>query len=204
MRMRRSRRDASIEELELPTVVPGPEEALDRHASRDWVWAALDTLTPDERLTVILRYFTRCHSYQAIAALTAVPVGTVRSRLNRARSRLADALLRTASGIGLDQARLEARRLAEWERFYADLHEAPVPRTYRDLFSTEVEVTDAIGLWRGVEEWSAHEREAIALGVRARIVGLLANRDFTVLEIDFTNPAALQTTARRAAPSCTT
>ena len=190
MRMRRGRRETSIDELELPTAVPGPEEALDRHASRDWVWTALDSLTPDDRLTVILRHFTRCHSYQAIATVTAVPVGTVRSRLNRARSRLGDALSSSASATGLGgQADLEARRRAEWKGFYAELHEAPVPRTYRDLFTPEVEVTDTIDRWRGVDAWSAHEREAIALGVRARIVGLLANRDFTVLEIDFTNPA---------------
>lgn len=189
MRMRRSRREVSIEELELSAAVPGPEEALEWHASRDWVWTALDTLTPDDRLTLILRYFTRCCSYQAIAAVTAVPVGTVRSRLNRARSRLGDALRTTASGTGLGQSQLEARRLAEWQGFYAELHEAPVPTTYRELYSPEVEVTDTVGRWRGVEEWSDHEREAIALGVRARIVGLLANRDFTVLEIDFTNPA---------------
>ncbi|HEY7200085.1 MAG TPA: sigma-70 family RNA polymerase sigma factor [Candidatus Dormibacteraeota bacterium] len=189
MRMRRGRRQASIEELELASAAPGPEEALDRHAARDWVWAALDALTPDDRLTVILRYFTRCSSYQSIAAVTAVPVGTVRSRLNRARSRLASALANAASRNGLGQAHLEARRLGAWERFYTELHEAPVPGTYRDLYSPEIEVADATGLWRGVAEWSAHEREAIALGVRARIVGLLANRDFTVLEIDFTNPA---------------
>lgn len=39
------------------------------------------------------------------------------------------------------------------------------------------------------EEWSAEEREAISVGVRARIVGVLASREITVLEIDFSNPA---------------
>ena len=38
-------------------------------------------------------------------------------------------------------------------------------------------------------DWSAHEREAIASGVRATITGLVAGRDITVLEIDFSNPA---------------
>jgi len=35
----------------------------------------------------------------------------------------------TAPGTGLGQADLEARRRAEWKGFYAELHEAPVPRT---------------------------------------------------------------------------
>jgi hypothetical protein len=40
------------------------------------------------------------------------------------------------------------------------------------------------------QDWSAHEREAIDLGVRATIVGLVAGPDHTILEIDFTNPAS--------------
>jgi hypothetical protein len=52
----------------------------------------------------------------------------------------------------------------------------------------DVQVTDRIGWWRGLDDWSAHEREAILLGVRAAIVGLVASRDMTILEIDFANP----------------
>lgn len=51
-------------------------------------------------------------------------------------------------------------------------------------------MTDRSGRWDGVREWSDHEREAIALGVRAEVVGLVASRDVTVIEIDFTNPAS--------------
>lgn len=50
-------------------------------------------------------------------------------------------------------------------------------------------MTDGVGRWRGLEEWSAHEREAIEIGVRANVVGLVASRDITVLDIDFANPA---------------
>ncbi|HEX3194482.1 MAG TPA: sigma factor-like helix-turn-helix DNA-binding protein [Streptosporangiaceae bacterium] len=48
--------------------------------------------------------------YQAIAEVTGVPVGTVRSRLNRARARLGTALLHTAEGAAPSQASLEATR----------------------------------------------------------------------------------------------
>jgi hypothetical protein len=137
----------------------------------------------------LLRYFSRCHDYQAIAAVTAVPVGTVRSRLNRARSRLGAALLQTAEGTALSQARLEARRRAEWEDFYAELHETPVPRTYRNAYAADVEVRDTVARWSGIDAWSAHEREAIELGVRAHIISIWASSDLTILEIDFTNPA---------------
>jgi hypothetical protein len=42
--------------------------------------------------------------------------------------------------------------------------------------------------WRGVDAWSAEEREAIEVGARASLNGIAASRDFTVLEIDFHNP----------------
>jgi RNA polymerase sigma-70 factor (ECF subfamily) len=136
----------------------------------------------------MLRYFSRCRGYQAIAAVTAAPVGTVRSRLNRARSQLSAALLQTAEGTWLSQARLEAARLAEWKHFYSELHQAPVPRTYRDTYAADVDVSGTTGRWSGIDAWSAHEREAIVLGVRAQIVGIWASSDLTILELDFTNP----------------
>ena len=188
MRLRRGYRDRPAGQVVVPALAPGPEEVLDGHAQRDWVWAALGTLSPDDRLTVMLRYFSRCHSYQAIAAVTAVPVGTVRSRLNRARSQLNAALQQMADRTWLSQATLEAARLAQWELFYTELHHAPVPRTYRDTYTAGVEVTDTAGRWSGITAWSAHEREAIVLGVRAQIRGIWASSDLTILEIDFTNP----------------
>jgi RNA polymerase sigma-70 factor (ECF subfamily) len=179
----RQRREHPSDTVEVADTVPGPEQALDEHAMREWVWQALEALPPDERLTVMLRYFTRCQTYEEIAHIAAVPIGTVRSRLNRARARL-----ETNSDVSTHRADVEARRRAQWEGFYGELHEHPAPRTYQDLFAPDVEVRDRSGHWLGVERWSAHEREAIGVGVRATIVGLLASRDVTVLEIDFTNP----------------
>lgn len=188
MRLRRNERETPTAEVDVPASVPAPEEAIDQLALRDWVWAAISTLTPDDRATVMLRYFSRCQSYEAIASVTGVPVGTVRSRLHRVRSQLSSALRNTASGTALAHVDLERSRRSDWEGFYAEVHEAPVPNTYRSTYAPEVEVTDRVGRWRGVEEWSAHEREAIDIGVRANIVGLVASRDVTVLDIDFTNP----------------
>lgn len=96
---------------------------------------------------------------------------------------------RRLSGPRRAQASLEATRHAQWEHFYAGLHEAPVPHTYRDTYAADVAVSDTIGRWRGINAWSAHEREAIVLGVRAKIVGVWASSDLTILEIDFINPA---------------
>jgi RNA polymerase sigma-70 factor (ECF subfamily) len=169
---------------------PGPEEILEQHALGGWLWTALHELSAEERITVLLRYFTRATSYASIAAVTGVPVGTVRSRLHHAKAELSATLRRSLAGSPLSHLDLERDRRQQWEQFYADLHEAPLPRTYQPWYAADVEVTDGVGRWRGVEAWSAHERDAIALGVRATIVGLVAARDVTILEIDFANPAA--------------
>lgn len=187
MRVRR-RREVPVARVELPGAVPGPEETLENHVMRDWLWGALDTLPADERVTVILRYFTRCASYEAIARVLGIPIGTVRSRLNRARTRLAEVLMRSIAGTAINHAEVEVEQRDRWEDFYRTLHERPAPRTYRALFATDVDVRDRHGHWVGVKAWSAEEREAITLGVRAKIVDLLAARSLLVLEIDFTNP----------------
>lgn len=66
-------------------------------ASADWrgVVEELDGLPSIDRDTLLL-YAVGNLSYAEIATLLAVPVGTVRSRINRARSRLDLALDRTA------------------------------------------------------------------------------------------------------------
>src|SRR5262249_44727655 len=138
--------------------------------------------------TLVLRHFSRCRTYEAIASATGVPEGTVRSRLNRARRRMVDALAATSAGSHGDQAALEGSRKREWEAFYRELQRVPEPRTYRDLFGGDVTVRAGIDRWRGLDAWSAEEREAIEIGVRATVGGLTAGRDLTVLEIDFHNP----------------
>jgi hypothetical protein len=51
----------------------------------------------------MLRHFSSASSYEAIAELCDVPVGTVRSRLSTARARLAEELLATAAAAHVDR-----------------------------------------------------------------------------------------------------
>jgi pimeloyl-ACP methyl ester carboxylesterase len=70
-------------------------------------------------LTLMLRFFGRGRSYEEIAQLTAVPVGTVRSRFNAARATLAERLLatvRTHEAVG--------ERTETWRVRLADAFEA--------------------------------------------------------------------------------
>jgi len=65
-----------------------------RHDSRETLAQALDRLPPELREVIILRELEGL-SYKEIGAVMDVPIGTVMSRLSRARQRLQAALLAT-------------------------------------------------------------------------------------------------------------
>ena len=115
MHIRRAGRELPEEAPERPGRIAEVDEAIERRALGDWVWTALEDLPQDLRVTVMLRYFTSTCSYGAIAATLGVPVGTVRSRLNQAKAKLADALLHTASTAHTEHTRLVEQRTREWE-----------------------------------------------------------------------------------------
>jgi RNA polymerase sigma-70 factor (ECF subfamily) len=73
------------------TVTPSPEQlTITRETSRR-VRRAIESLTPDFQEVIVLREFEGL-SYKEIAEVVAAPVGTVMSRLSRARAQLAAAL----------------------------------------------------------------------------------------------------------------
>jgi RNA polymerase sigma-70 factor (ECF subfamily) len=75
------------EEMYVDSTSPSPEAILLAAARTDLVRHALDELPAEFREIVILREMEGL-SYKEIAEVTAVPVGTVMSRLARARARL--------------------------------------------------------------------------------------------------------------------
>jgi len=66
-------------------VDPGKE--IDRELDRQTVRAAIEQLPPEFREVIILRELEEC-SYKEIADIAGVPIGTVMSRLARARQHL--------------------------------------------------------------------------------------------------------------------
>jgi RNA polymerase sigma factor (sigma-70 family) len=63
---------------------------LDEDSTRRSLYAGISSLPEVLRSTVLLRYFSGFQSYEEIAGLLSVPVGTVRSRLNQAKVKLAE------------------------------------------------------------------------------------------------------------------
>jgi RNA polymerase sigma-70 factor (ECF subfamily) len=73
------------------TSAPSPEQrAIDRQTSRR-VRLAVERLAPEFREVIVLREFEGL-SYKEIADVVGTPVGTVMSRLSRARAQLQAAL----------------------------------------------------------------------------------------------------------------
>ena len=96
-RRRRARPIASIEQLREQTQLEpsdrheAPEANLDRHETVSAVRGAIARLPDEFRSVLVLREIDGC-DYDQIAELLDLPVGTVRSRLHRARLQLRDLL----------------------------------------------------------------------------------------------------------------
>ncbi|MEV5499096.1 sigma-70 family RNA polymerase sigma factor [Nonomuraea fuscirosea] len=90
-----------------------PVAAIERSALRDLVWHGLRQLTPATLPVAMLRYFTVRNSYEEIAMLCGIPVGTVRSRLSDARRRLATVLPLASRHRHLDQGAISTERAEE-------------------------------------------------------------------------------------------
>ncbi len=163
-----------------------PEEVVDRLALRDWVWTALSALPAPLQATAMLRWFGGYPSYAEIAAILGVPVGTVRSRLNEAKRRLAEALLASA-GLAHDGARRARERgvalyggaladYVQWEAFVG-------------TFSADVVVIRAgSGEVRGRRAVTAVVTAYPEAGVELRPTRVLSGERVTILEGRFVGP----------------
>lgn len=94
---RRRRPMASIDRareyanLEPPGEEDDPAESLERKERCRWVRGAIAQLTEEYRAVIVLREIDGC-CYETIAEVLDLPIGTVRSRLHRARLQLKERL----------------------------------------------------------------------------------------------------------------
>ncbi|GAA0937645.1 sigma-70 family RNA polymerase sigma factor [Kribbella koreensis] len=173
-----------------PSAEPDPAQLLEQHASRDWVWHALERLSPPLRLVVMLRHFSGVTAYQDIAATCGVPVGTVRSRLSEARSKLCASLLATADDAYGDVSALASVRRRQVEDVLVAAQRGDLPDVLAASWSPEAEFVFSGGLHlKGFDAFVKGMDHDIDLGVRGRITNVVASHDLTVAEIDLINPA---------------
>ncbi len=165
------------------------EEAIDRLALREWVWAALLELPEALRVTAMLRYFGSYSSYEEISMILDVPVGTVKSRLSQAKLKLAEALLKTA-GLAHDEARLIRE---SQERFFAaafdELNRKGDREMFVSAFSDDLVWDISKGpVRRGLASWVRVVESDLEDGVRVPLTNVLASKDVTIIEADQLSP----------------
>lgn len=90
-REKKHRDTGDVDDLELPDGGPSLQEQAERSDTRDAVRRALDRLSPEHRQVLLLRFMQEL-DYGEIARALDVSEGTVKSRINRAKSKLREVL----------------------------------------------------------------------------------------------------------------
>lgn len=90
-REKRHRSADDVTELELPDDAPSPQEQAEQSETQSAVRRALSRLSEEHRQVLLLRYMQEL-DYGEIAAALDVSEGTVKSRINRAKSKLREVL----------------------------------------------------------------------------------------------------------------
>lgn len=164
------------------------EAMVDQLALRDWVWTAITALPESLQVVVMLRYFGDRSSYADIAAILDIPLGTVRSRLNQARSRLASSLAAAASAPHDDARTVTLTFQQQFTSFVDRYNHGMVDpekiRTYAPGLSGVIgEVT-----FRGRDTLERELWSDIAAGMTLRPRTILASPHVAVCEASWENP----------------
>jgi RNA polymerase sigma-70 factor (ECF subfamily) len=187
--LRASRRVEPVDEVPLPPDGATPDQVLQEHALRDWIWEAVEELSPVLRLPVVLRYFSiGITSYQQIADACAVPVGTVRSRLSQARTALARALTATAATAHEDAARRTKESWQEAHETIAAAERGEFDKVVKDRYSPEVSLLSQGERLGGVNLLLAGMDSDLSAGVRQRPLHIVAGRSLVIWEMELINP----------------
>jgi RNA polymerase sigma-70 factor (ECF subfamily) len=89
---------------EFPSTDPSPEQEYLQRELQQIVLTALSELAPDHRVVLALRDI-QGHTYEEIAQITQLNIGTVKSRISRARAAMRKKLLETEQYVALVRQR---------------------------------------------------------------------------------------------------
>jgi RNA polymerase sigma factor (sigma-70 family) len=193
-RLRERQGEVHVEEIPRSAdpglMVSSVEEAIDRLAMREWVWTALGRLPKHLQATAMLRYFGGYHSYEEISAVLGVPVGTVKSRLNTAKHKLAEVLLETAGLEHNETRQLVEARANFFEAAYAQYNRAIGYDTLASAFSEDLVLSISSGkvFTRGYEVPVGDMERDLTVGQKIHPKEVISSKDVAVIECDVENP----------------
>ncbi|MGV9212205.1 RNA polymerase sigma factor [Micromonospora sp. RB23] len=173
----------------LASELDDPVARIERSAMRDWVWHAIQQLSPAAQTVALLRYFTTNNSYEQIAALCGTPVGTVRSRLSEARRQLAEVLPRVHDERHGQTVALRAERHQEAATIASAVPDGDALTRVAARWAE-----DMTFWWPGGIRTIGREpvfdvmRRDYESGVSLTVTGVLAGSGVTIWESTFTNP----------------
>ncbi|MET8281558.1 sigma-70 family RNA polymerase sigma factor [Micromonospora sp. NPDC005174] len=171
-----------------PATGPTPEEALDSGALRDWVWHAISELSEPDRMVTLLRYFSEASSYEQIAAVCGVPVGTVRSRLSHARRALAGGLRTAATAAHADVRAAADARWREGRDMISTAMRGDFDRVVDDTWWPDAQMIVPGGP-RGGRDLAVHGMTSdLQAGVRQRLRTVVSSGDVLLWETDLISP----------------
>lgn len=174
---------------ELPDERSHPEERIERLELREWIWAALQQLPETLRVTAMLRFFGSYDSYEEVAAILGVPIGTVRSRLSEAKLKLADRLLASAGLLADDERARAQERTRFWSEAVRDVFERGDSGGFISHFDVDCLVGWSSGKTaRGREHLAAEINDDLDAGVRLEPERVLSGNGIEILEGRFVNP----------------
>src|SRR5215207_1831951 len=193
MRLREGQGEILFDELpqnvEHRSFEPSAEESIDRLAMREWVWTALSELSEALRVTAMLRHFGSYSSYEEISAILGVPVGTVRSRLNQVKVKLADALLETAGLAHGDARRLTESRTRYFAAATEEISRGKGYEAFAAAFAEDPELVLTSGkVLRGRMHLIEDLEGDLTAGTKMHLTDVIAGKDVTIVETDFGNP----------------
>jgi hypothetical protein len=186
--LRRAHPHVPLDEVAPADPSGSPEAELDRLELGGWVWTALAALPEPQRVTAILRYFGTWSSYDQIAEILGVPVGTIRSRLNHARAGLAGALLDTAAASGTAAQALTRAQTREFEAAFGEMNAGAGYELYAAGVADDARIEFASGQVFTKADMRAGLDGDVTAGVKLRVTSVLAAGDVTVVEGRFENP----------------
>ncbi len=93
-------KDGDEAEIELPdeSAMSSPERSFEKNEEIRMVRNAIDSLSPEQREVILLRDIEG-YTYDEISEMLSVEIGTVKSRLNRARSNLRAIIEKVHGGV---------------------------------------------------------------------------------------------------------